>query len=146
MALKRLWWVGLLVMVLVVACAPTAPSKDPSGSQNMPVATPALTLAADVKPEDVHKIYQQGGVVIVDVRELDEYQAGHIPGAVLIPLGQLPKRLQEVPRDTEVILVCRSGNRSHQAYAYLRDQGFTNVHNMPGGMNAWIAAGYEIEH
>jgi len=104
-----------------------------------------VTLAADVRPEEVHAVYQQGGVTVIDVRELDEYQSGHIPGAVLLPLGELPKRLNEVPRDSAVILVCRSGNRSKQAYDYLRTQGFINLHNMLGGMQAWIAAGYETE-
>ena len=84
-------------------------------------------------------------MVLIDVREDSEYAEGHIPGATLIPLGQIPDRLDEIPTDKTVVAVCRSGNRSGQATDYLREQGFDNVHNMEGGMNAWSQAGYEIE-
>ncbi len=136
-----------LVLVLVVSgligCAPRTQSPAPQAPAASP--TVALKLGADVNVDQVHALYQQGAVVIVDVREVDEYEAGHIPGALLIPLSELEKRVKDVPRDAEVILVCRSGNRSQQAYTFLRQQGLTNVHNMPGGMKAWVAAGYAIE-
>jgi rhodanese-related sulfurtransferase len=82
---------------------------------------------------------------VLDVREPGEYAAGHIPGALLIPLGELPDRLHEVPEEGPVVVVCRSGNRSGQALRFLRQQGFDNVHNMLGGMLAWQRAGYEVE-
>ncbi|MBN1920118.1 MAG: rhodanese-like domain-containing protein [Anaerolineae bacterium] len=106
---------------------------------------PAEELAPNLEVEEVQALVAAGEVVILDVREVFEYKDGHIPDAQLIPLGELPNRLNEVPRDETVIIVCRSGNRSAQAHQFLLDQGFTNVHNMKGGMNDWIAAGYEIE-
>ena len=64
-----------------------------------------------------------------------------LPGAVWIPLGELPTRLNDIPKDKTVVAVCRSGNRSSQATSFLRGQGFDNVHNMTGGMNDWQQAG-----
>lgn len=136
-------WLFLLLMLSgLIACSsrPVSPSPTPDAT----VAAP-LKLGANVNVEEARAVYRNPGVTIVDVRERDEYNAGHIPGALLIPLSELPQRLKDVPRDTEVILVCRSGNRSQQAYDYLKQQGFTNIHNLVGGMRAWQAAGYEIE-
>jgi rhodanese-related sulfurtransferase len=78
--------------------------------------------------------------VLLDVREKDEWDAGHVDGAVHIPLGELPTRLAEVPADVEVVLVCRSGKRSARAVAWLNQNGFEAV-NLDGGMGAWQQAG-----
>jgi rhodanese-related sulfurtransferase len=75
--------------------------------------------------------------VVIDVREEEEVAAGMIPGARNIPLAELPDRHDEIPASGEVILVCRSGNRSSRAYDYLQLQGFTNIINMRGGMMEW---------
>ncbi|NLT27113.1 MAG: rhodanese-like domain-containing protein [Microbacteriaceae bacterium] len=80
---------------------------------------------------------------IVDVREADEVAAGMIPGAVHIPLGELPQRLGELDRERPVIAVCRSGGRSAQATLVLQGAGFA-VDNMLGGMMKWLAAGMPI--
>jgi rhodanese-related sulfurtransferase len=79
------------------------------------------------------------GAAILDVREQDEWQAGHIPGALHIPLGQLTARVGELPPG-EVVVVCRSGGRSGQAVAWLNESGFETV-NLDGGMQSWSAAG-----
>lgn len=80
---------------------------------------------------------------ILDVREPDEWAAGHIPGATLIPLGQLESRLAEVPQDRQIVVVCRSGNRSATGRDILLDAGFSDVTSMGGGMNVWISQGLE---
>ncbi len=80
--------------------------------------------------------------VLVDVREQDEWDAGHAPGAIHIPLGDLPSRLDDLP-DTDagtLAVVCRSGGRSARAVQWLSQQGF-DVANLDGGMKAWQAAG-----
>ena len=92
-----------------------------------------------------NRCWKDDAITVIDVREDFEWDAGHIPGATWIPLGELPERLDEVPTDGPVVMVCRSGNRSSQALNLLQNQGFENAHNMLGGMNAWSAAGYEIE-
>lgn len=80
--------------------------------------------------------------VVLDVREQDEWDAGHTPGAVHIPLGDLPSRLGELPdTDAGVLAVtCRSGGRSSRAVEWLAQQGF-DVASLDGGMKAWEAAG-----
>ncbi|HEX5426804.1 MAG TPA: rhodanese-like domain-containing protein [Pedococcus sp.] len=79
--------------------------------------------------------------VMVDVREQDEWDAGHAPGAVHIPLSDLPSRLGDLPDDSETLaIVCRSGGRSSRAAAWLTQQGF-DVANVDGGMRAWHGAG-----
>jgi Rhodanese-related sulfurtransferase len=77
---------------------------------------------------------------LLDVREPEEWAAGHAPGAVHIPLGELPARVQEVPADQTVYVVCRVGGRSAQATAWLNQLGREAV-NVGGGMMSWAAAG-----
>lgn len=103
------------------------------------------TLADDVDVATVEAVRQNPGVYLLDVREPDEYAAGHIPGITLIPMGEVASRLAELPRDKEIIVTCRTGNRSGQVADLLRQQGFTNVHNMSGGIVAWEEAGYPVE-
>lgn len=83
--------------------------------------------------------------VILDVREQDEWDAGHAPGALHIPLGELPSRLHELP-DTDagtLAVTCRGGGRSSRAVAWLGHQGF-DVANLEGGMKGWLAAGKSV--
>ena len=103
------------------------------------------TLGDDVDVTTVEAIRQNPAVFLLDVREPDEYAAGHIPGITLIPVGDVAARLSELPRDKEIIVTCRTGNRSGSVADLLRDQGFTNVHTMTGGIVAWQEAGYPVE-
>ena len=80
------------------------------------------------------------GVVVLDVREPEEWAAGHIEGAVHIPLGTLPVRLQDLPDAQQFLVVCKVGGRSAQATMYLGQQGHAAV-NLAGGMLDWEAAG-----
>ncbi|MFC5403165.1 rhodanese-like domain-containing protein [Cohnella soli] len=73
---------------------------------------------------------------LIDVREDEEVAQGIIPGAVHLPLGQIPQQLASIPKDEEVVFICRSGYRSDQACQYLAAQGY-KVTNMLGGMLAW---------
>ncbi|MEP7378615.1 MAG: rhodanese-like domain-containing protein [Chloroflexota bacterium] len=84
------------------------------------------------------------GAFVLDVREPSEWVTGHIAGAKLIPLGQLPTRLAEVPRDRAVVVVCRTGNRSAQGRDILVGAGYTAVTSMTGGMTDWIAQGNPV--
>jgi hydroxyacylglutathione hydrolase len=76
--------------------------------------------------------------LIIDVREPDEWQGGHIAGATHIPLGQLSAHLSEIPQDRDVVLVCHSGMRSEAATAMLQQAHYTHAMNMIGGMVAWM--------
>jgi rhodanese-related sulfurtransferase len=84
------------------------------------------------------------GAFILDVRTSEEWNQGHIPGSILIPLDQLSGRLSEVPRDRDVVVVCRTGVRSAQGLQILQQAGFTRAASMTGGMLAWQAAGYPV--
>ena len=86
---------------------------------------------------------REAGANIVDVRRLDEYEAGHVPGALLVPLEELPSRQDEIPSDGEVLVICKTGGRSRQATEFLRQQGVDAV-NVAGGTSAWIEAGHPI--
>lgn len=140
---KQLLGFSLLVGVLV-GCGVQAATLPAVAHLPDEPATEG-TLPADLTVDAVYELYGSGEAVIVDVREEFEYAAGHIPGALLIPLGELPDRLSEIPTDQPVVVVCRSGNRSREAADSLREQGLTNVHNMLEGMNAWSSAGYDVE-
>lgn len=84
------------------------------------------------------------GALVIDVRESDEYAAGHVPGAQLIPLGVLPVRLHELPKDQPVYVVCQAGGRSHQAAQLLSRAGI-DAHSVQGGTGAWISSGRPVE-
>jgi rhodanese-related sulfurtransferase len=88
---------------------------------------------------------QTDGALLIDVRQPEEWKAGHAPEARLIPLGSLDSRLAEVPRDREVLLICRSGNRSGTAQRQLLQLGYERVFNVSGGMHAWAGAGLPVE-
>ena len=80
-----------------------------------------------------------GGVTVLDVREPDEWAAGHIEGALHIPLREVPQRLVDVPTDGQVLVVCKVGGRSAQATVYLQSHGVDAV-NLADGMVGWDAA------
>ena len=105
--------------------------------------------AAEKSPDEIsisqaYEKYQKGTFVL-DVRTQAEWDSVLIPNATLIPLDQLPARLNEVPKDQEIVVVCRSGNRSQTGRNILRQAGYIQVSSMSGGVNAWRAAGYPVE-
>lgn len=91
-----------------------------------------------ITPEEIRAKLERGEALnLVDVREHEEVLQGMIPGARHIPLGELPDRIAEIPKDQDVILICRSGNRSSRACDYLQHMGYTRLKNMTGGMLAY---------
>ena len=87
---------------------------------------------------------RRSGVPLIDVREPDEWAEFRTPGAQLLPLGQVPERLDEVPKDGTVYVICKSGGRSAKAVEFLRAQGIDAV-NVAGGSLAWREAGNPVE-
>lgn len=81
---------------------------------------------------------------LLDVREPWEFAEGHVPEARLIPLGELERRVNDVPRDQPVLVICHSGQRSLAAATYLRQMGYPDVSNVDGGTGAWIEQGYPV--
>lgn len=94
-----------------------------------------MVAAADVDAE----------AYLLDVREIDEWEAGHAPSAHHIPMMALPGRITEIPTDQDVVVVCRVGSRSAQVVAYLKGHGWDRVSNLDGGMHAWLACGRPLQ-
>jgi sulfur dioxygenase len=117
------------------------PAADPSWA-------PLRYSFAGVWEIDPHGLEEfSGPVQNVDVREEEEFTGplGHIEGAVLIPLGQLAARVDELRRDRPIVAVCRAGSRSAQATAILQQAGFGDIANLNGGMLRWRAEGHPVE-
>ncbi len=96
----------------------------------------------DIGPEEA-RLLVDGGAVLLDVREDDEWKAGHAPDAVHLPMGFLADRMDEIPTDRIVVCVCRVGGRSGAVASALAGAGF-EVHNVDGGMLAWEAGGLPV--
>jgi len=135
--------IGLLFIVLLLLAACGGSTVNETAVQNE-LEVAGLDLSSEVDVHTVATVKDREDVYLLDVREQWEYDEGHIPGVTLLPMGEVPARLDEIPTDKEVIVTCRSGNRSGQVTDFLRQNGFDNVHNMQGGILAWEAAGYEV--
>ena len=105
-----------------------------------------LSPMSDPREIDVHELARliENGARVIDVREANEYAEGHVPGAVLVPLSELEARVDSVPADEPVMVICRSGARSARACGYLAELG-RDVTNVAGGTMAWIEAGFDVE-
>jgi rhodanese-related sulfurtransferase len=105
----------------------------------MPSAVPVISVV-----ELRERLSADPSPFLLDVREPWEYAQAHVPGAQLIPLGELERRVGEVPRDRAVLAICHSGPRSLAAAAYLLQLGYSNVSNVEGGTAAWIERGLPV--
>ncbi len=104
----------------------------------MPTEVPTPAISAE---EAASKV--ESGALLLDVREADEWTAGHAAAAVHMPLGTLQTRHTELPKDRPIVAVCRVGGRSERATIALRAEGY-DVVNLTGGMQAWAAAGLPV--
>jgi rhodanese-related sulfurtransferase len=131
---KSFWWI-IVVGVLIIAAATFIIGLPGSKTDN--------ALALEISVKEAHQL-RDNGAFILDVREPQEWEAGHIPEATLIPLGELASRVDELPKDQDIVVVCRSGNRSASGRDILLKAGLSQVTSMAGGMNVWATMGYEI--
>jgi rhodanese-related sulfurtransferase len=109
-----------------------------------------VELVHTISPTDAHALLNSASgphPLVLDVRQRAEYEQGHVPGARLVPVGDLPRALPDLGpyRDRPVLTICRSGGRSSTAAAILVVAGFSDVRSVEGGTEAWKAAGFEIE-
>lgn len=134
--------IAVLVVVLTAAAVAAIALRDTEAAVDS-----QTTLAAnrEIDAQEGYDLYQQG-VYTLDVRTPEEYQAGHIPGATLIPLNELASRTRELRVGEPILIYCRSGNRSLQAMNLLGDAGIKGLASMDGGISAWISAGYPVEY
>jgi rhodanese-related sulfurtransferase len=126
------WWLALAVIAAGAAAFAMWRWMGTSTAEALPAE---ISVAEAATRRDA-------GSFILDVREPDEWEAAHIPGATLIPLSRLSSRIAEVPRNQEIVVVCRSGNRSRQGRDLLLEAGFDRVTSMAGGLTEWQAQGY----
>ncbi|HSG24749.1 MAG TPA: rhodanese-like domain-containing protein [Anaerolineales bacterium] len=129
-----------LVGVILVGVVGVVVLSGPADSA--PVQANALPM--EVSVQDAFSMREEGAFIL-DVRNQDEWDAGHVPGATLIPLPQLASRLAELPQDQEIVVICRSGNRSATARDILLDAGFSSVTSVAGGFNDWARNGFDVE-
>ncbi|WP_329267881.1 rhodanese-like domain-containing protein [Streptomyces sp. NBC_01451] len=100
-------------------------------------------MARETTQEAFAAAWADGGLVI-DVREPDEYAAGHVPGARLMPMHSVSARCGELPTDETVFVICAGGNRSRTAADRMNSRGI-DAHSVTGGTGAWARAGHPIE-
>lgn len=130
-----IWGWAVIAVVILAAVGLLAFQLINSGGSTALPAEITVSQASEKRDQ---------GAFILDVREPSEWTSFHIPGATLIPLGQLPNRLAEVPRDKEVVVVCRTGHRSQQGRDILLQAGFKQVTSMAGGVTQWQTLGLPI--
>ncbi|MBI5878460.1 MAG: rhodanese-like domain-containing protein [Chloroflexi bacterium] len=136
-AAQRSWlpWASVLVAAVLVIAAGAVWAFS---SANAPATS---TYPAEIGLADA-VAKRAAGAFILDVRQPDEWADYHVPGSTLIPLEQLEARARELPRDREVVVVCRSGNRSATGRDILKKAGFSQVTSLAGGLSQWKAAGH----
>ena len=127
----------LALIALIIAAVVVLPRLVNGG----PSGTDLLTDNREVTVAEAYQLYQED-IYTLDVRTVEEYEEGHIPGSVLIPLDELARRSGELPVGEPILIYCRSGNRSLEAMNMLAGAGFMNLSSMDGGFNDWVAAGY----
>jgi len=123
---------GMLALLVLGASAIWFVSQGSTGTDSYPLEVSINDALAK----------RDAGAFILDVRQPEEWNEFHVPDSTLIPLDELASRVNELPKDQEIVIVCRSGNRSKQGRDILLDAGFTQVTSMAGGLNEWKAAGY----
>ena len=129
------WVVFITIFIAltgIVGCSPQQSKEKPTE-----------TLPVEISPKKAATL-RDGGAFVLDVRTPEEWNEQHIPGAVHIPLDQLESRVDEIPSDQEIVVYCRSGNRSQAGRDILLSAGFETVTSMQGGITEWKAEGYPV--
>ena len=101
--------------------------------------------APEITVDELAAALDDGLVPLVDVRQPEEYETVHVPGAKLIPLADVVARIGEIPKDQPVYVICQTGVRSQRAADFYRNQGI-EAYNVAGGTKAWAEAGRETAH
>ncbi len=138
-------FVLLLLSLVFAACGGGETAVEEPAPAAVVEVVDVAALPDEISVETVHQIQAQDDVFVIDVREQSEYDDWHIPGVTLMPMSEFEQHIAQLPKDKEIIVTCNSGNRSGQVTNFLLQNGYTNVHNMQGGIQAWDAAGFETE-
>ncbi|MFD3005094.1 rhodanese-like domain-containing protein [Thermus tengchongensis] len=142
--MKKLAWLGLLLVLPVLAQATTTTFSALTVRE---LGNFLTTLPADfygIQPAAAKQMMDTLDVFVLDVREPSEYKDGRIPGAVNIPIRDLPKKVGELPKGKPIIVYCGIGHRGAMALVFLKGQGY-NVKSILGGYKAWTGANLPVE-
>ena len=126
---------------------PPTPTPRPAPARSAPPPPPPVVEEAEdpnveIEAEGVSRLLAEGKTpVFLDIREVHEISQGHVGGAVLIPMNQVPGRLAELDRGAPLIVYCAAGVRSYGVAHYLREQGFVDAWSLVGGIGAWLETG-----
>jgi len=136
----RIHLTALTVCLVCLSAIPVQPVQAgepfPSASQ---VTVPTLE-ARDLQT----LIKKKQRFFLIDVRQPDEFAAGHIDGAILMPLDKLPNTYRQIPKGVKLVVYCRSGHRSAEAVAFLRDHGYGKAVSLAGGYSAWAVTNHSL--
>ncbi|MEL6308307.1 MAG: rhodanese-like domain-containing protein [Chloroflexota bacterium] len=116
------------------------------GAMTVVISACGTSTAQNISPQDYVAQYTDTGAehILIDVRTAQEFNSGHIAGAINIPVDQIASRLSEIPADIPVVVYCRSGNRSAQATNILNQNDYSEIYDL-GGIIQWQSAGYPIQ-
>lgn len=131
-----------IVAAALASCAGSKTLVENSGA-NLAQTAQHMEVR-EVSIDQAYQLYQEK-VAFLDVRTPEEWNTAHVPGSTLLPIEDLEERVNELPQDLELVVYCRSGNRSAEAARILLAAGFSDVYSMDGGLDDWIAAGYEVD-
>jgi rhodanese-related sulfurtransferase len=137
---KRLTTLAVIAVVIIVLAGAAFAVLN----SNNPGDSAQGSLPLEINVEQAYQMVDEGAFLL-DVRTPEEWDDFHAPQATLIPLDELASRVDEVPKDREIVVICRSGNRSQVGRDTLLTAGHTSVTSVDGGMNAWRSAGYPTE-
>jgi len=129
---NKLWIWGVVALVILGISAVWLTSRASTETNSYP---------SEISVEEA-VVKRDSGAFILDVRQPEEWNEIHVPDSTIIPLSELASRVNELPKDQEIVVVCRSGNRSVQGRYVLLAAGFAQVTSMAGGLTQWKAAGY----
>jgi rhodanese-related sulfurtransferase len=139
---RRVTSTSWLALALALAAGAGAPWPSPAGASH-PWYVPVLTI----DPESLRKLAEaRPGPVPIDLRPVEQFRRGHLPGARSLPLAQVRERIGEIPRDGLVVLYCDCQPLDvNGVYQFLRGRGYHNVFVLEDGIAAWRARGYPLE-
>ena len=144
-SLRRYVALALVVTGLIFTIGVCSSGSQSAGASQPAVAAAQTKVNTKISPADYQAKFGAGADhLLVDVRTPEEFNSGHIAGAVNIPVDQLAQRLNEVPKDKPVVVYCRSGNRSGQAAQFLDSSGYPQIYDL-GGIVTWTQQGFPVQ-
>ena len=138
---RNIGYISLFLIITLLFVGAGCQQPDSDATPDAPPASYQDISAAELQT----LMEEEENLLLVDVRELHEYNEGHIPGAFLLPLGDLETDYELLERDQTIVLICRSGRRSAEAAEFLVQQGYENVYNLQGGMLDWSGPVEEVQ-